>query len=216
MVRVRAMRTLENAMRRWGFYRVAGCDEVGRGCLAGPVVAGAVILDPARYIPRLADSKTVTALERERLYHLITTKALAWSVAAVEPDEIDAMNIHRASLEAMRRAVMSIAPLPDMIIVDAFRIPDLHIAQRGVPKGDRRCAAIAAASIVAKVTRDRQMMALHASDPRYGYAHHKGYATAEHLAAVARYGYSSLHRRSFKPQSNLFDTIGVPPPEYAP
>jgi ribonuclease HII len=212
MVRVRAMRTLENAMRRWGFYRVAGCDEVGRGCLAGPVVAGAVILDPDRYIPRLADSKTVTALERERLYDLITRKALAWSVAAVQPEEIDVLNIHRASLEAMRRAVMAIAPLPDMIIVDAFRIPELQIAQRGVPKGDRRCAAIAAASIVAKVTRDREMLVQHASDPRYGYAHHKGYATAEHLAAVARYGYSPLHRRSFKPQSSLFDTMEFPPP----
>jgi len=212
MVRVRAMRTLENAMRRWGFYRVAGCDEVGRGCLAGPVVAGAVILDPDRYIPHLADSKTVTALERERLYDLITRKALAWSVAAVQPAEIDVLNIHRASLEAMRRAVMAIAPLPDMIIVDAFRIPDLQMAQRGVPKGDRKCAAIAAASIVAKVTRDREMLVQHDSDPRYGYAHHKGYATAEHLAAVARYGYSPLHRRSFKPQSSLFDTIESPAP----
>ena len=206
------MRTLENAMRRWGFYRVAGCDEVGRGCLAGPVVAGVVILDPDRYIPHLADSKTIPALERDRLYTLITRKALAWSVAAVHPVEIDALNIHRASLEAMRRAVMAIAPLPDMIIVDAFRIPDLLIAQRGVPKGDRRCAAIAAASIVAKVTRDREMMREHDNDPRYGYAHHKGYATAEHLAAVARYGYSPLHRRSFKPQSSLFDTMEHPPP----
>ena len=215
MVRVRAMRTLENAMRRWGFYRVAGCDEVGRGCLAGPVVAGAVILDPGRYIPHLADSKTVTAPERDRLYDLITRNALAWSVAAVQPAEIDVLNIHRASLEAMRRAVMAIAPLPDMIIVDAFRIPDLRIAQRGVPKGDRKCSAIAAASIVAKVTRDREMLVLHESDPRYGYAHHKGYATAEHLAAVARYGYSPLHRRSFKPQNSLFDTIESPlPAEY--
>jgi ribonuclease HII len=207
MVRVRAMRTLENAARRWGFYRVAGCDEVGRGCLAGPVVAGAVILDPARHIPGLADSKTITALERERLYAIITGKAIAWSVAAVQPTEIDELNIHRASLEAMRRAVMAIAPLPDMILVDAFRIPNLHLAQRGVPKGDRKCSAIAAASIVAKVTRDREMLTHHASDPRYGYDHHKGYATAEHLAAVARYGYSALHRRSFKPQGSLFDTM---------
>jgi ribonuclease HII len=201
------MRTLENACRRWGFYRVAGCDEVGRGCLAGPVVAGAVILDPDRHIPGLADSKTITALERERLYTQITRKALAWSVAAVQPTEIDAMNIHRASLEAMRRALLAIAPLPDMVLVDAFRIPNLHFAQRGVKKGDRKCSAIAAASIVAKVTRDREMLVHHAADPRYGYDHHKGYATAEHLAAVARYGYSPLHRRSFKPQSMLFDTI---------
>jgi len=201
------MRTLENAVRRWGFYRVAGCDEVGRGCLAGPVTAGAVILDPDRHIPGLADSKTITALERERLYTQITRRAIAWAVVSVEPAEIDAINIHRASLEAMRRAVMTIAPLPDMVLVDAFRIPGLFIAQRGVPKGDRKCSAIAAASIVAKVTRDRQMLALHASDPRYGFDHHKGYATAEHLAAVSRHGYSVVHRRSFRPQSGLFDTI---------
>ena len=207
MVRIRAMRTLENACRRWGFYRVAGCDEVGRGCLAGPVMAGAVILDPDRHIPGLADSKTITALERERLYTLITRNALAWSVAAVQPTEIDAMNIHRASLEAMRRALLAIAPLPDMVLVDAFRIPDLFIAQRGIAHGDRKCSAIAAASIVAKVTRDREMVQHHHADPRYGYDHHKGYATAEHLAAVARHGYSALHRRSFKPQSGLFDTI---------
>lgn len=206
MVRVRAVRTLENALRRWGFYRIAGCDEVGRGCLAGPVVAGAVILDPARHISGLADSKALTARERERLYDQITRKALAWSVAAVEPPEIDVLNIHRASLEAMRRAVLALAPLPDLVIVDAFRIPNLFIAQRSVPHGDRRCAAIAAASIVAKVTRDRRMMAHHADDPRYGYDRHKGYATAEHLAAVARHGYSPIHRRSFRPPT-LFDTI---------
>ena len=110
------------------------------------------------------------------------------------------------ALEAMRRAVMAIAPLPDMIIVDAFRIPDLLIAQRGVPKGDRRCAAIAAASIVAKVTRDREMQRQHEHDPRYGYAHHKGYATADHLQAVARFGYSDAHRRSFRPVT-LFDSL---------
>lgn len=207
MVRVRAMRTLENAIRRWGFYRIAGCDEVGRGCLAGPVVAGAVILDPDRHIAGLSDSKTITALERDRLYEQITRRALAWSVAALPSTAIDELNIHRASLEAMRRAVMAIAPLPDMVLVDAFRIPDLPIAQRGVTKGDRKCAAIAAASIVAKVTRDREMLQHHATDPRYGYDHHKGYATAEHLAAVARFGYSPLHRRSFKPQGSLFDTI---------
>src|SRR5512145_470954 len=105
MVRVRATRTLENALRRWGFYRIAGCDEVGRGCLAGPVVAGAVVLDPSCHIAGLADSKLLTAAERERLHDLITTRALAWSVVGLEPAEIDAMNIHRASLEAMRRAV---------------------------------------------------------------------------------------------------------------
>jgi ribonuclease HII len=206
MVKVRAMRTLENALRRYGFHHVAGVDEVGRGCLAGPVVAAAVVLDPDRYIAHIHDSKTVTALERERLYTVITRKALGWAVASAQPAEIDVMNIHRASLEAMRRAVMMLAPLPDLVLVDAFRIPELLMAQRGVLHGDRRCTAIAAASIVAKVTRDREMLAHHVADPRYGYDHHKGYATAEHLAAVAQHGYSSLHRRSFRPPS-LFDTI---------
>ena len=206
MVKVRAMRTLENAMRRFGLHRVAGVDEVGRGCLAGPVVAAAVVLDPDRYIPGIHDSKMVTALERERLYGVITRKALAWSVAAAQPSEIDEINIHRASLEAMRRAVMALAPLPDLVLVDAFRIPELLMAQRGVLHGDRRCTSIAAASIVAKVTRDREMLVHHAKDPRYGYDHHKGYATAEHLAAVARHGYSPIHRRSFRPPS-LFDTM---------
>jgi ribonuclease HII len=206
MVKVRAMRTVENALRRYGFYRIAGVDEVGRGCLAGPVVAAAVILDPDKYIPGICDSKTTTALQRERLYAQITKKALAWSVAALAPVEIDALNIHRASLEAMRRAVTAIAPLPDMVLVDAFRIPDLFVAQRGVLHGDRRCSAIAAASIIAKVTRDREMLEHHAADPRYGYDRHKGYATADHLAAVARFGYSPLHRRTFRPPS-LFDTI---------
>jgi ribonuclease HII len=207
MVRVRATRTIENALRRWGFYRIAGCDEVGRGCLAGPVVAGAVVLDPDAHIPGLADSKMLTADERERLNDVIQKRALAWSVCFVDPAEIDTLNIHRASLQAMRRAVLAMVPLPDAVLVDAFRIPDLQIAQRGVLHGDRRCAAIAAASIVAKVSRDRQMMAEHSNDPRYGYDRHKGYATAEHRAAVERFGYSSLHRRSFKPQASLFDRI---------
>jgi ribonuclease HII len=207
MVKKRAMRTLENAMRRWGFHRIAGCDEVGRGCLAGPVVAAAVVLHPDKYIPGICDSKMITALERERLYGVITRKALAWSVAAAQPSEIDELNIHRASLQAMRRAVMALSPLPDLVLVDAFRIPELLIAQRGVLHGDRRCSAIAAASIIAKVTRDREMIVHHTEDPRYGYDRHKGYATADHLAAVARHGYSALHRRSFRPQSSLFETI---------
>jgi len=206
MVKTRAMRTLENALRRYGFHRIAGVDEVGRGCLAGPVVAAAVVLDPARYIAGIHDSKMVTALERERLYGVITRNALAWSVAAAQPAEIDDINIHRASLEAMRRAVMTLAPLPDLVLVDAFRIPELLMAQRGVLHGDRRCTVIAAASIVAKVTRDREMLEHHAADPRYGYDRHKGYATADHLAAVARHGYSTLHRRSFRPPS-LFDNM---------
>jgi ribonuclease HII len=206
MVRVPAQRTLENALRRVGFCHVAGVDEVGRGCLAGPVVAAAVVLDPARHISWVSDSKAVPAPEREELFEQITRHALGWAVASADPREIDNINIHQASLTAMRRAVLALVPLPDIVLVDAFRIPDLQMAQRGVPHGDRRCAAIAAASIVAKVTRDREMLTLHGQYPSYGFDRHKGYATADHLDAVARFGYSDAHRRSFRPQT-WFDTI---------
>ena len=199
MRRVRARRTIENALRRFGFARVAGVDEVGRGCLAGPVMAGAVILDPGRHIAGLADSKALTGDQRERLYTLITTRAAAWAVVSVEPGEIDRVNIHQATLEAMRQAILALAPLPDAVLVDAFRVPRLPMAQRAVIGGDRQSAAIAAASIVAKVTRDRLMARLHLDDPRYGFDRHKGYATAAHLAAVAEHGYSAMHRRSFRP-----------------
>jgi ribonuclease HII len=197
-MRVPAMRTLENALRRVGFAHVAGCDEVGRGCLAGPVVAAAVVLHPDRHIAGVCDSKLVGPLERERLHSRIIRDAVAWAVGSAEPTEIDAINIHQASLRAMQRAVLALAPLPDFVLVDAFRVPDLPMAQRGVPHGDRRCSAIAAASIVAKVTRDRLMCELHGRDSRYGFDRHKGYATAEHIEAVARFGYSDAHRRSFR------------------
>lgn len=206
MVRVRAFRTLENAIRRMGFVYVAGVDEVGRGCLAGPVVAAAVVLDPDRYVPRIGDSKTVPEPERNRLYERITRTAIAWGVASATCGEIDTINIHQASLRAMQRAVLRMAPLPDFVIVDAFRIPDLPMAQRAVLHGDSRCTAIAAASIVAKVTRDRMMLELHAEDPRYGFDRHKGYATRDHLQAVAQFGYSPAHRQSFRPPS-LFDKL---------
>lgn len=205
MVRVRAFRTIENAVRREGYTCVAGVDEVGRGCLAGPVVAGAVALDPCKYVPRIADSKTVTASEHERLLARIVKAAVAWSVSIVEPEEIDRLNIHHASLAAMNRAVMGMAPLPDFVLVDAFRIPDLPMAQRAVVHGDARCTAIAAASILAKVTRDRLMTLLHEQYPVYGLDRHKGYATQEHLAAVKAHGYSAIHRKSFHKQRQLFD-----------
>lgn len=206
MAKVRAFRTMENAIRRMGFVYVAGVDEVGRGCLAGPVVAAAVVLNPDRYVPRISDSKTVTALERDKLYDQITRNAVAWGVASASCGEIDTINIHQASLRAMQRAVQLLAPSPDFVLVDAFRIPGLLVAQRAVIHGDSRCTAIAAASIVAKVTRDRMMLELHAEDPRYGFDRHKGYATREHLQAVAQFGYSPVHRQSFRPPS-LFDTI---------
>jgi ribonuclease HII len=206
MRKVSARKNIENSLHRYGFVAVAGVDEVGRGCLAGPVMAGAVILHPDRRIDGLADSKACTLQQRQRLYDEICRKCVSWAVVSVETDEIDRINIHQATLQAMRRAVLTLAPLPDAVLVDAFRIPSLPMAQRGVIGGDRRSSAIAAASIVAKVTRDRLMQALHDADPRYGFDRHKGYATADHLSAVARFGYSPQHRRSFRP-ATLFDTI---------
>jgi len=202
-------------VRRLGFLRVAGVDEVGRGCLAGPVVVAVVVPDPARAIPGVRDSKLTTPAAREALFEAITSSALAWAVAEASPAEIDRLNIHQAALRAMREAVCALAPLPDFVLVDGFTIPGLHVAQRAVVGGDRRCAAVAAASIVAKVTRDREMRRLDAEDPRYGFGRHKGYATQEHLEALARHGYSGAHRRSFRPAS-LFDTIVGSVPQAAP
>lgn len=206
MARPRASRSIENAVRRLGFGRVAGVDEVGRGCLAGPVVAAAVILPPEISIRGLRDSKALSATQRDRLYDEIVTAAVCWTVASVDALEIDRINIAQASLRAMHEAVMALTPLPDLVLVDAFRIPGLLMAQCGIVHGDARCTAIAAASILAKVTRDRRMHDLHSQDPRYGFDRHKGYATAEHLDALARFGYSASHRRSFRPPT-LFDRI---------
>ena len=206
MTRPRASRTIENVAHRFGFVHVAGVDEVGRGCLAGPVVAAAVVLRADCHVVGVADSKVLSAADRERLFPEIVDAAVGWIVATVDAEEIDRINIHRASLEAMRQAVMGLVPLPGFVLVDGFRIPNLVMAQRAVIGGDRRCTAIAAASILAKVTRDRLMCDLHALDPRYGFDRHKGYATREHLDAVGRFGYSPVHRRTFRPPS-LFDTI---------
>ena len=211
MPRPRASRTLENVAHRLGFVHVAGVDEVGRGCLAGPVVAAAVILHPDRPVRGVADSKALPGPERDRLFEPIMRAAIAWHVAVVSPEEIDRINIHQASLEAMRQAVLALNPLPGYILVDGFRLPRMTIAQRAVAGGDRRCTAVAAASILAKVTRDRLMCELHACDPRYGFDRHKGYATRDHLEAVGRFGYSPVHRRTFRPPS-LFDTIPTDPP----
>jgi len=204
MARARASRALENAARRLGIVHVAGVDEVGRGCLAGPVVAAAVILHPDRHVPGLADSKLISGETRERLAIEITAAAVAWAVSVVDPADIDRLNIHRASLHAMHLAVMALVPLPGLVLIDGFPIPQLALAQRALVGGDRKVSAIAAASIVAKVHRDRIMRELHTHDPRYGFDRHKGYATAEHLAAVDKWGYSDAHRRTFRPPS-LFD-----------
>lgn len=203
----RATRTFEREARRFGFVHVAGVDEAGRGCLAGPVVAAAVVLPLDARVTGIADSKALSAGARDALYDRIIAAAVAWHVALVDAAEIDRINILRASLVAMRRAIEALVPLPGCVLVDGhLPVPDLPMPQRAIVGGDRRSTAIAAASILAKVTRDRWMLAAHDADPRYGYDRHKGYATAEHLAAVRQFGYSPIHRRTFRPPS-LFDTI---------
>jgi ribonuclease HII len=184
---------------RW----VAGVDEVGVGPLAGPVVAAAVVLPPRVRLPGLDDSKQLTRACRERLDRQIRAQALAVCVAEASTEEIDRLNVLRASLLAMHRAVRGLGVAPDHVLVDARTIPDLEVPQTALVDGDARDGSIAAASIVAKVHRDAIMRRLDAALPGYGFARHKGYATREHLAALARLGPSAQHRRSFAPVSQL-------------
>ncbi len=179
--------------------QIAGVDEAGRGALVGNVVAAAVIL-PARFdLPGLTDSKKLSARQREALFDAITAQALAWYAAAASPAEIDAMNIHHATLLAMRRAVEGLAMSPQSVLVDGKFTPDLTMPARAIVGGDASEACIAAASIIAKVTRDRQMAELEARFPGYGFAAHKGYGTKAHLTALTRLGATPEHRRSYAP-----------------
>jgi ribonuclease HII len=186
---------------------VAGVDEAGRGPLAGPVVCAAVILNPRRRLPGLDDSKALCEAERERLFPLIQGSAICWRVVFVEREEIDALNILWATMEGMRRAVSALAPAPTRVLVDGDRVPPgLHCPARAVIGGDALEPAIMAASILAKVSRDRHMQVLHASHPGYGFNRHKGYATPEHLDALARLGPCVEHRRSFAPVRERLQT----------
>jgi len=184
-------------------WLVCGVDEVGRGPLAGPVVAAAVILDPQRPIAGLADSKKLAPKRRERLFEQIRDEALAWSLGRAEVDEIDRINILQASLLAMRRAVDGLDRAPLHALVDGNRLPDLPCPATAIVGGDATEPCISAASILAKVERDREMVALDARYPGYGLARHKGYPTREHLAALASLGVSAIHRRSFAPVRRL-------------
>jgi ribonuclease HII len=178
---------------------VAGVDEAGRGPLAGPVVAAAVILDELKPIRGLKDSKQLTALARERLYDEIRAKALCCSVAEASVEEIDKLNILHATMLAMRRAVEGLRLKPGKVLVDGNRLPVLKIAAEAIVQGDTKVKSISAASILAKVHRDRLCLALHEEHPQYGFDGHKGYATAEHLAALRTHGACVHHRRSFAP-----------------
>lgn len=190
--------TLERELRARGFHAVAGVDEVGRGCLFGPVVAGAVILSADRPIRGLNDSKQLDQERREVLAERVRERSVAWAVAAVDAATIDSINIYQASRVAMRLAVSRLTTAPDFLLVDAVMI-DLPLPQRPLIKGDARCHAIAAASIVAKVYRDACMRVWDEVFPEYGLAAHKGYSTPEHLKAIEEFGPTPLHRLSFEP-----------------
>lgn len=182
----------------------AGIDEAGRGPLAGPVTAAAVILDPSRPIAGLADSKKLTERRREALEEEIKEKALAWAVARAEVEEIDTLNILHASLLAMRRAVEALSPAPHLALVDGNRCPpSLPCRAEAIVKGDQTVPAISAASILAKVARDRELLNLEACYPGYGFARHKGYPTRDHLEALELLGVTPVHRRSFGPVRKL-------------
>jgi ribonuclease HII len=182
-----------------GFRRVAGVDEAGRGPLAGPVVAAAVILPRRCRLEGLRDSKLLSERQREQLYRQLLTVAVDVGVGVVDAEVIDALNILEATRLAMAQAVRHLTPSPDYLLLDAVVLSGMVMEQRAVIKGDRLCRSIAAASIVAKVVRDRLMARAHARYPQYGFLAHKGYGTAEHLRQLRRYGPCALHRRSFAP-----------------
>ena len=192
-------------------FWVCGVDEAGRGPLVGAVVAGAVVLDPNKPIHGLKDSKKLTAAKRDVLYEQILANAKAWGVGEASPSEIDQINILQATMLAMRRAIedlsMRLGAWPEKALIDGNRCPELPIAAEAIVKGDAKEPAISAASIIAKVTRDRQMLRLHELHPEYGFAQHMGYPTEAHFAALKRYGACSEHRRTFSPVRKVLDSL---------
>ena len=204
----------EMALFEQGYSFIAGLDEAGRGCLAGPVVAAAVILpladDTAQRFMGVNDSKQLTQQARERLYDVIMQHAVSVGVGVASAEIIDERNILQATKYAMRSALTQLSPAPHALLLDALRLSNVALPQRDLIKGDARSLSIAAASIIAKVTRDRLMLELHEEYPVYGFDQHKGYGTPAHLAALHKYGPTPHHRRSFSPVSELF---GLFPPE---
>jgi ribonuclease HII len=206
--RLEKLFTYEKAFYDSGRRLVAGVDEAGRGPLAGPVVVAAVILPPDLRLPGINDSKKLSAAQREGLYEEIRTKALAVSMVSVSVEEIDRINIYQATVKGMYQAVAALSPLPEAVLTDAVPLRTLTMPHQALIRGDALSASIAAASIIAKVERDRMMTALDAEYPVYGFARHKGYCTPDHLAALHRHGPCCIHRRSFAPvreEGSLFD-----------
>ena len=209
---------LERLLWKLGIQHVAGVDEVGMGPLAGPVVAAAVVLPVGGTIEGVADSKTLTARQRERLAERIRAEAVAVGIGVTEPDELDRINVYQAGLLAMRRALAALSPIAaGFVLVDGREIPGIETPQCAYVKGDTFIASVAAASIVAKVHRDALMLALDGRYPEYGFARHMGYGTPVHLAALRKHGPSPVHRRSFAPvaaaarSGMLFPPVGVSP-----
>lgn len=185
---------------------IAGVDEVGRGPLVGAVVTAAVILDPNKPIAGLADSKKLTEKKREKLFDEIQEKALCWCIGRAEPEEIDNINILHATMLAMQRAVAGLSIVPEYVLIDGNRCPELPMPSQAVIKGDSLVQEISAASILAKVIRDREMVELDKAFPEYGFAKHKGYPTAYHLEKLAQYGATEFHRKSFAPVRRALDS----------
>jgi ribonuclease HII len=196
--RLRLMRGLEESLESCGFARIAGVDEAGRGSLAGPVVAAAVVPDPRRLVPGVDDSKQLTPEERAAAALMIRRTAIAWTVIAIDADTIDRINILEAAREAMRRCLATLRPRPDCAVVDAVAVRGLPFPCLPVVRGDQVSYAVACGSILAKVERDRLMTELDADYPQYGFAAHKGYAAPEHLRALAEYGPTPIHRLTFR------------------
>ena len=194
-----ALWDMERSLRRRGFSVVAGADEAGRGACAGPLVAAACVLPPGKRgrVPGLADSKLLTAAARERVYAEVVERALAWSVVTIPVADLDARGMHVTNIEALRRAVTNLDPAPDYVLTDGFPVPGLARPGLAVWKGDRVAACVAAASVLAKVTRDRMMLELHERFPEYDFAGHKGYITDVHSAALERHGPCPEHRMRF-------------------
>jgi ribonuclease HII len=189
----------EQEARRCGYRHIAGIDEAGRGPLAGPVVAAAVIIPVHCRLAGVDDSKKLSEAEREQLYTAILGKAVGVAIGLADASEIDSINILEATRLAMRRAINHVAPPPDYLLIDAITLPAVMVPMRPIIKGDTLSISIAAASIIAKVTRDHLMAAYHETFPQYNFISHKGYSTAEHLQRLARYGPCAIHRRTFAP-----------------
>lgn len=189
---------IEKSLLVSGVRYLAGVDEVGRGCLAGPVVAASIIFPPEKDFPFVTDSKLLKAQDRERIYDLLCDQAYSLAIASVDPGEIDRMNIHQASLQAMRCAVSKLSKTPDYLLVDGRYPLDVSIPQKAIVHGDRQCLVIGAASIIAKVWRDRLMTRLQETYPSFQFAKHKGYSTRLHREELKRYGPTRIHRKSFR------------------